>query len=93
MSSGNVFTRGLSRISRRRKRRRNLAALEQGPSTTQTASVSTPDVEYLTQPAKSPLSPLKNPFLCYLDFVKPGVLCSSEKAAFIVAYTILEWGA
>ncbi|KAK6756047.1 hypothetical protein RB195_014438 [Necator americanus] len=53
MSSGNVFTRGLSRISRRRKRRRNLAALEQGPSTAATANVSTPDVEYLTQPIKT----------------------------------------
>ncbi|VDP53050.1 unnamed protein product [Heligmosomoides polygyrus] len=49
MSSGNVFTRGLSRISRRKKRRRNLTALEQGPST---PSVATTDSEYLTQASK-----------------------------------------
>ncbi|KAK5971066.1 hypothetical protein GCK32_007680 [Trichostrongylus colubriformis] len=52
MSSGNVFSRGLSRISRR-KRRRNLPALELGPSTTSVATAV--DAEYLTQNTKPSL--------------------------------------
>ncbi|KAJ1349201.1 hypothetical protein KIN20_004671 [Parelaphostrongylus tenuis] len=51
MSGNNIFTRGLSRISRRRKRQRNLPSMEQGPPPLPTA---TNDAALLTSVANNP---------------------------------------
>ncbi|WKY10216.1 hypothetical protein Q1695_002509 [Nippostrongylus brasiliensis] len=68
MSSGNVFSRGLSRISRRKKRRRNLSSTpEQGGNAT--SSIVTNDAEYLTQTAKPSRRANKHDNLSAIDYV------------------------